>query len=139
MIDFKFRLEKLLEYRRLQEKWAKDAYLEVMVRKFEAEAEIESIKGRRETALRSSPSALDKLVSLDTYLTRLDDEQRASETAESVILTEVELALDEWNETKTQVGAIEKLREAELAEWTMNENRREQSELDEWSSQRRAA
>ena len=139
MIDFKFRLEKLLEYRRLQEKWAKDAYLEVMVRKFEAEAEIESIKGRREIALRSSPSALDKLVSLDTYLTRLDDEQRASETAESVILTEVELALDEWNETKTQVGAIEKLREAELAEWTMNENRREQSELDEWSSQRRAA
>ena len=139
MINFKFRLEKLLEYRRLQEKWAKDAYLEVIVRKFEAEAEIESIKRRRETALRSSPSALDELVSLDAYMTKLDDDQRASETAESVISTEVETALDEWTVTRMQVAAIEKLREAELAEWTLNENRREQSELDEWSSQRRAA
>ena len=139
MVKFKFRLEKLLEYRRLQEKWAKDAFLETTARKYEAEAETEAVKRRRTTALRSSPKAVDEHVNLDAYLTKLDDDQRACETTVSVIATEVEMALAEWNVTKQQVASIEKLREAELAEWTLNENRREQSDLDEWSSQRRAA
>ena len=65
MAKFKFRLEKLLEYRRLQEKWAKDAYLATVARRVEAEVEIESLKRRRNLATGSRPCALDELVSLD--------------------------------------------------------------------------
>lgn len=138
MAKFKFKLQKLLEYRELQEKWAKDAYLEIVARKHEVTAEVEAVKRRRETAMSSHPTALDELLSLDSYLTRLDDDQRALEAAVSVIESEVEEALGEWNQARLAHSAICKLRDKEFAQWMLDENRKEQADLDEWSSQRRA-
>lgn len=138
MAKFRFKLQKLLEYRELQEKWAKDAYLEIVARRNEVVADVEAVKRRRETAMSAHPTALDELVSLDSYLTRLDDDQRALEAAVAVIEGEVEEALAEWNKARLAHSAIVKLRDKEFGEWMLNENRREQADLDEWSSQRRA-
>jgi len=139
MALFKFRLEKLLEYRQLQEKWAKDAFLECRARMLEAETEVESVQRRRATALTSKACAFDERVSLESYVTRLEDEQRAAEAALAVMADETELALQEWHRTRHEAEAMVKLQESDLAEWTLEQNRREQAELDEWSVLRRSA
>ena len=43
MAKFDFRLEKLFEYRQLQEKWAKDEYLACMAKRIEGEDEVQRI------------------------------------------------------------------------------------------------
>ncbi len=139
MAKFKFRLEKLLEYRRLQEKWAKEAYLEALARRVETEHEVEQAKRHRAYVLQAKPCGLDERVSLDAYVTRLEDELRAAESALAVLANETESALQEWHRARSDSEAMEKLRQRELEFWTQEQNRREQTELDEWAVLRRAA
>lgn len=139
MAKFRFRLEKLLEYRCLQEKWAKDAYLEALGRRHEVEGQVEAAKRRKSTALRSHPSGLDELMSLDAYFTRLDDEHRALEAALAVVSDEAEALLGEYQTAKRESAAIAKLREVAYSQWVLEQSRREQADLDEWASQRRAS
>lgn len=139
MAKFKFRLEKLLEYRRLQEGWAKDAYLVALARQHEAESLLASTETRKSRAMASHPSGLDERRSLDSYLTRLDDEIRAHEAAISVVTDEAVAALEEYQNAKKEASVIEKLRETRLAEWKLAQSRKEQADLDEWATQRRAA
>lgn len=139
MAKFKFRLAKLLEYRRLEEKWAKDTYAECMARKVEAEAELEAMRAKRIDAFQAKPCALDERVSLDAYVTRLEDAERAAEAALAVLENDVETTQEAWMAAKIEVDAIQKLCDAEFAQWLLEENRKEQAELDEWSVLRRAA
>ncbi len=139
MAKFKFRLQKLLEYRQLQEKWAQDAFLECMARKVEAEQEVEAIQIRKRTSLSSRPCPIDERQVLDLYITRLDDEIRSAQATVSILEDEVEHAKAEWLKAKQDADAIAKLKESELSEWQLEESRREQAELDEWAVTRRAA
>ena len=139
MALFKFRLEKLLEYRQLQEKWAKDAFLESRARMLEAETEVEAVQRRQRTALETRACAFDERVSLENYVTRLEDEQRAAEAALAVMSDETEIALQEWHLARHEAEAMVKLQESDFAEWTLEQNRKEQAELDEWSVLRRSA
>lgn len=139
MIPFKFRLQKLLEYRQLQEKWAKDAYMAKIAQRNEAELEVESLVRRKTDSLRAHPTGLDDRQALDSYVTRLEDEARAAEATVEVLNNEVEEALNAWNEARQEAEAMGKLREAEFEAWQLEQSRKEQSELDEWAVFRRAA
>lgn len=139
MAAFKFRLEKLLTYRRLQEEWAKDAYQLAVANRIECEREIAKIQTRKADILRSPAHDLESRRALESYVVRLDDEIGSAEAARGVLETEEERALDEWNTAKQAAQAIEKLREGELDQWKLDETRREQAELDEWSVFRRAS
>lgn len=139
MAKFKFRLEKLLEYRRLQEGWAKDAYLEAVARRNEAESQVTSTVQRKQRAMASHPVGIDERRSLDSYLTRLDDEIRGHEAALAVVADEADQALSDYQHAKQETAAIEKLREARFEEWMLEDNRKEQAALDEWATQRRAS
>lgn len=139
MTQFKFRLQKLLEYRQLQEKWAKDAYMEAVAKRNEAEHEIEAISKRKQDSLQCHPSALDSRLALDSYVTRLEDEIRAAEATREVLAGEAETAQQEWILAKQEAEAMAKLREADYEEWRLEQSRKEQNELDEWSVFRRAA
>ena len=139
MALFKFRLEKLLEYRQMQEKWAQDAYMACRAKVVEAEAEAEAVARRKSTALTSRPCAIDERVSLESYVTRLEDEFRAAESVVAVMECETEVAFEEWQRARQDAEAMVKLREVDLAEWTLNQNRKEQAELDEWAVMRWAA
>ncbi len=139
MAKFAFRLEKLLEYRRMQEGWAKDAYLAARARRIEGEQEIEELQGRRTEALQASPSTVQAMLDLEAYLVRLDDLERDMEVALSVLKDEEETARQEWIRARTDAEALQKLRDNEFADWLREENRREQAELDEWAVTRRAA
>jgi len=139
MAKFNFRLEKLLEFRRLQEKWAKDAYLESRARRNEGEIAIEEVRMRRFEVLRSSATSISSLRQMESYLMRLDDEEQASIAALGVLEDEEREARDAWIFAKSESEAIQKLREQAYADWKRDELRREQNELDEWSVMRRTA
>lgn len=139
MPKFKFRMQKLLEYRHLQEKWAKDEYLARRAKRIEDEQEIELVKSTRTDALKISYESLSERRTQEQYASRLDNEQSALESAVAVLEGEEEAAKQEWLQKRQQAEAFDKLRESALEEWKMEETRREQAELDEWSVMRRAA
>ncbi|MCH8977772.1 MAG: flagellar export protein FliJ [Armatimonadetes bacterium] len=139
MPRFKFRMQKLLEYRHLQEKWAKDEYLARRAKRIEGEQQIELVKETRVEALKVRYQSLDERRAQEQYVSRLDEEQRAFESAVAVLAGEEESAKQEWIGRRQQAKAFDKLRDNALDEWQTEENRREQAELDDWSVMRRAA
>ena len=139
MAKFDFRLEKLFEYRQLQEKWAKDEYLACMAKRIEGEDEVQRIYESRVEAGNITYSELDHRLSQEQFLSRLESEQRAVEAAVAVLEGEEETARLKWIETKQNAEALEKLKQKAVEEWIVEENRREQGELDEWAVMRRSA
>ncbi|MBS1714735.1 MAG: flagellar export protein FliJ [Armatimonadetes bacterium] len=139
MAQFRFRFEKLLEYRTLQEKWAQDAHVEAMARQRECEQEIEALVRRRQEAMTAGTCGLEGRLALDGYLNRLSDEADEFRAVLGVLESDVEKARNEWLKARQDKQAMEKLRESDLAEWQLEENRREQAELDEWAVMRRAS
>jgi flagellar export protein FliJ len=139
MAKFEFRLQRVLEYRELQEGWAKDAYIEARAVRLEAEAAIEAINTRRKSILGEKPGSLDDHRILERYLQQLDDEERTQRHIIQILETEEATALAAWQERKRDLEAFVKLREKALEEFKLEETRREQAELDEWTTTRRTA
>lgn len=139
MSKFIFRLEKLLEFRKMQEKWAKDAYLEARAKRFEGEQEIADLQTHRFRMIRSRATTIEGLRSMESYLTRLDDEERAAESAVAVLEAEEHRARDHWFAARAEAEGLQKLRDQDESDWRREEDRREQDALDEWAVMRRAA
>ena len=139
MRKFAFRLAKLLEYRVLQEKWAKDEFLSCRARRIEGEKQIEAIKERRNVAGRKNYGTLDEKLAQQNFVLRLEDEKRGLEAAVAVLAGEEEVARIKWLNFKKDAEALEKLKIKDLELWTVEEQRFIQRELDEWSIQRRAS
>ena len=139
MRKFAFRLAKLLEYRRLQEKWAKDDFLSRRAKKIEGEKQVELLKEKRIEAAGRTYATLDEKRAQEAYVARLEDERRAFEAAVVVLAGEEEVARVKWLNFKKDAEALEKLRQKDFDLWTLEEQRRVQRELDEWSVQRRAS
>jgi flagellar FliJ protein len=139
MRSFRFRLEKLLEYRRLQEKWAKDEFLSCRAKRIEGENEIDRLKQRRAQAMRTTYPTLSERRSQEAFASRLDDERRAVESAVAVLAGEEEVARQKWLSVRKDAEALQKLREKDHELWTIEEQRRVQRDLDEWTITRRAS
>ncbi len=139
MALFRFRLEKLLEYRQHREEEAKDEFLERQARRYAAEAEIERLKEQKRHALHGSTGSLHDRINSERFIERLTDSIRGSEVAVSILLGEEEAAKSVWLKAKSDAEALDKLRDKDHAEWSIEEVRREQRELDEWAVMRRAA
>ena len=139
MKKFKFRLQKVLEYRQAMEQWAQDAYLDTRVARLEAEASVMEIVARRKEALATGGASLDDRRSLEATMQALDFEEHSRQTVVEVLKTEEEKALEIWNEKKRELDALLKLREQASAAYDLDAARHEQRELDEWSSMRRGA
>lgn len=136
---FEFRLQRVLDYRRLVEGWAKDAYLDTRVRRLEAEADLHAIGARRQEILRQNPGTVDELLGLERYLVRLQDEERAQQTLISILIQEEETAQMNWIEKRKEAESLERLRTEHLAEWQYEADLEEQKALDEWAVTRRKA
>lgn len=139
MAKFHFRLERVLEYRRLEESWAKEAYLDARMKRLECQATLHGIAARRSELLGIPAVTLEDHRSRELRLSVLDDQERAEEAALSVLLQEEERVMGAWHAKRQEVRALEKLREGAETEWRRAEERKEQAELDEWSVLRRAA
>jgi len=136
---FEFSLQRVLDYRRLVEGWARDQFLETQARRFEAEADREIIGARRQQVLKTEPSTVGELLDLERYLVRLEDEERTQDVLISILLNEEEQARESWTERRQEAEALEKLRERQHEEWRLDQDREEQKALDEWTITRRRA
>ncbi|MBS1709248.1 MAG: flagellar export protein FliJ [Armatimonadetes bacterium] len=139
MPRFRFRLQKLLDYRRLQEKWAKDAWLDAQRRRIDVERDIDAVRVERTGMMESKPLSLADHQALERYLTRLDDQERAHQALVAILEDEEEEARQAWLAARQEAHALEILREGALADWKKFEEREEQKALDEWAVLRRVA
>ena len=139
MRKFEFRLQKVLEFRELSETWAKDAYLEAHSRRLSVEQNIAELEARRQEILHGHPRDVHEFRTYESYLERIDDENREQETVRELLLTEEEKAKEDWLAKRRDHELMKRLHDNELAEWQQEFERSEQRELDEWSNQRREA
>jgi flagellar export protein FliJ len=139
MPKFQFRLQKVLEYRETQEEEAKQAFLAARATRIQGEREVEAVQARREATLREPTTSLDAHLLVERLLARLDEEEAMARSAVAVLESEEDAALGFWHERRRETQAIAKLREHAKAQWQLEEDRREQAELDEWATMRRAA
>jgi flagellar FliJ protein len=139
MKKFNFRLEKVLDYRRIVEEWAKQAYLDARSKKLEAEAVLASIEAERAALLEQPILTVEDCQTLDLRLNLLEEKITHQKIAIEVLEKEEGDAFQEWAEKKTDVKVLEELRNRAYEEWQLEVSREEQAMLDEWSVQKRGA
>ena len=139
MTKFDFRLEKVLEYRKLVEQWAKDAYLDAKSNRIEAEAVSLGLNQVRTSLLAETVMTIDDCQVLDLRLTLVEDQIYHQKLIIDVLESEEDAAKEQWIARRMETKGLEVLRGKALDEWQLEMSRKEQSDLDEWSVQRRAA
>lgn len=138
-VAFRFRLQRVLEYREMEEKWAKDHFLEKQAARFEAESELNEIEKARRTYLTMGADDLTQLRELELRLQKLDDNERAQRILIHTLEQEEDEARGVWLEKRQEKGVMEKLRERAHEEFKAILAKREQNALDEFATQRRVA
>lgn len=138
-MQFRFRLEKLLDYRRKLEKQAKDTYLAARASRLQMESSIEDKAAERKVVALRAVQRLDEMAMLQACLDRMEQEEADLKALCSALQLEEEAAMEKWLAAKRESDALEKLREKDREEWLIHEMRREQAEMDEWAVTRRAA
>ena len=139
MAEFAFRLQRVLEYRELAEGWAKDAYLEARAARLEAAAVLEAIQQRRNAIVQKPATKIEDRIALESCIEKSKEDERQQKVVIELLETDEAKRKEDWTEARKELQALEKLRESALAQWKLEENRREQKALDELSIQRRAA
>lgn len=137
MSNFAFRLQKVFEYRELEEGWAKDNFLAKYVARMEAENELFELEDDRRFLLSAGADDLNARKDLEIRIQKLDDHERALRLLIHQLMMEEEQARDEWLLKKQDKGVLEKLRDKAYEAWMYRQNRLEQSALDEWAVQKR--
>lgn len=138
MAKFTFRLTKILELRRMEEDWARDFYAECQAKRIVAEHERDQLIERLNRPV-AAGARLTDMIALEAYRVRLEDEVRAAGAAIAILENEEEAAKEVWLDKRKDAEALQKLHDKEYAEWLLEENRREQRDIDEWAVLRRAA
>jgi flagellar export protein FliJ len=137
--NFVFRLQKVFEYRELEEQWAKDNFLEKQVARLRAEEELAEIQNHRRATLQTRADDLHQRLELELRLQKSDDHERMSRLLIIQLQQEEDIAREEYIERKQAKSALEKLREKAKDLWNYSELRLEQNAMDEWSTQQKRA
>lgn len=139
MKKFKFRLEKVLEYRTLVEQWAKEAFLEARLSTFECEGKIADIRAQRRELLTQPVGTIQEHLAIESMLQKSDDDERAQLTVLAVLKDEEDAAMEEWKLKRQELKALQRLKDEALSVWQHDSNVAEQNELDEWATTRKAS
>lgn len=139
MKTFKFRLQKVMDFREAMESLAKDAYLDARAQRLEAEAVILNIEARRRELLEEPVTTIDAHQAIEAMMIRLDDDVRAQIAAINVLRDEEEQAMKSWHLAKQEYEVLVKLRDKSKEAWQHEVDLEEQKELDEWTVMRRSA
>lgn len=139
MRRFSFRLQKVLEYRALQEQWAKEAWLEARSLRFAAEMELQRAIREKARAELILPANVEEMQALDLYLEKLSDDIEAHRAIVDTLLLEEQRAHDEWVEARRNHEVLCRLRDRAYKEWELAKSREEQKALDDWTNSRREA
>lgn len=137
MAEFSFRLARVLEYRELQEDWAKRAYLNAQAARLHEDAELAKTHARRTQTLKHPALGVADRIALERVLLALDDIEHQQRIALQVLLQEEAQAMSDWTEKRKQAEALRKLRDKAFNDFEYQEAWREQAALDEWAALRR--
>ena len=136
MSGFSFRLQKVFEYRELEEGWAKDNFLARHVARMEVENELFQLEDDRKLLLTAGADDLSARMDLEMRIQKLDDHERSLRIMIHELTVEEEKARDEWILKKQDKSVLEKLRDKAYEAWMARQNKLEQLALDEWAVQR---
>ena len=136
MSSFAFQLQKVFEYRELEEGWAKDNFLAKHVSRMEAENELFQLEDDRKFLLSAGADDLGARMDLEIRIQKLDDHERALRILIHQLTLEEEKARDEWILRKQDKSVLEKLRDKAYNAWLFRQNKLEQLALDEWAVQK---
>lgn len=139
MRKFEFRLQRILDYRVLQEDWAKTAFLEAQASRVQAERELEVLVGKKLEVASQSRQSLVEMKDLETWTLRIEDEIEAQLSMIRILEDEEKKQQQEWIEAKQALESMEKLRLIAKEEYDKTINSEEQKELDEWANRKKAA
>lgn len=135
---FKFRLQTVLDLRQMALEEAERNFGIARSKREDAQRDLEGVHQILDQLKRKNPHSFQSRVDSIAYADRLQDETRALLSTIGVLETEEAEAHAAWMEAKKEVKTIEKLREKALAEYQLDETRREQAEIDEWATLRGA-
>lgn len=139
MPQFVFSLARVLEYRRLEERWTLREVERIAAEIRELESEVAGIEASAEVAVaRAAQDVAARLTLLD-HLRSLDDARRILRERRQETDRLLASAREEWIVRRTDRRAMEELEKRERERWAIEEARREQNELDEWAVLRRVA
>lgn len=136
---FKFRLETVLDIRAIELEAAERAYLHAKSKREDAEQDFQGVQFMLTENRRKPRESFQARLDAQAYTERLEDEARAITSTIGVLQDEEKVAMEAWMEARKEVKALEKLREKAQDEFNLELNRKEQAELDEWATLRRAA
>ncbi len=137
MSNFAFRLQRVFEYRELEEGWAKNNFLNKHLARMDAEGELFQLQEDRRFLLSAGADDLQSRQELEIRVQKLDDHERALKLLIQQLMVEEEQARDEWILKKQDKSALEKLKDKAYEVWMYRQNRAEQAALDEWATQQR--
>lgn len=139
MTKFNFRLQKVLDFRRIEEENAKTEFLEARARRIDAEHDLQYIQQTRSASLQVKSPSLESRTAMQAYLCRLEDQVRAQSSIIGILTDEEEKSKSAWIESRKAAEALQTLRDNEYELYQKESARLEQAELDEWAVLRRAA
>ena len=139
MKKFKFRLQQVLEYRMMEEQWAKEAFLTARLATLECEGDIQDLITRRKEMLKQPVGDIHAHRAIERLLQKSDDDERAKHVALEVLKDEEAAALEQWKFKRRELEVLKSLREEAYAAWQKESDHQEQAALDEWATTRRAA
>jgi flagellar export protein FliJ len=137
MTPFAFSLQRVLDYRRLEDQWAQEAFRLARAAVAEAEWELDMIRSRRTVLDGSAVETIAARMALEACHNELTREEESAQNRLALLANDEARALDEWKACRVAAEALAKLREAAFDEWTREQARLEQIELDEWAVMRR--
>lgn len=136
---FKFRLQTVLELRQAELENAERAFRLAKSKRLDAESDRRGIDLLMQEQRKRPASTFQSRLDACAYTDRLEDEARAIDSLTAVLLAEEGQAEAAWIEARKEVKALENLRENAFQLYTAELNRKEQAELDEWATMRRAS
>ncbi len=139
MRKFEFRLQKVLDYRILQEDWSKKAFRDARIARQDAEKILFKKQELLNMVLRQGANSIREYQTIEDYITRLSDEIESQKSIVAVLLEEEEKANYEWQEARKALKTIQKLKEIAEHAWREEVAKSEQKHLDDWTTSRRAA
>lgn len=139
MAKFKFRFEKVLQFRSDAAEAAKREFMEARARTLAQEAEKVKILERKAETLKRGGGGLADRLSLLAFVDRLDGETTEHDIVLGVLRDEEEAARQKWITARQEFEAIEKLRANQFEEWNLKLLAEEQKMLDEFAIMRRGA
>lgn len=137
MPAFAFSLQRVLDYRRLEEEWAREAFQLAREARTEAEEELRHLQRRREGLLGHAVPNVGARMDLETCHAALDRDEESAQNRLALLLNDEARATEEWQGCRVAAEALARLRESAFEEWRREEARREQADLDEWAVMRR--